>query len=189
MLTRQRILALFDELDEELGEGGIRGDVFVVGGAAMVLAYAARPATRDVDAIWHPSREVRDAAARVAARHDDLAPDWLNDGVKGFLPGVHPGERHVVYEGDSLTVSVASPEYLLATKLLASRVGRDEDDIRLLIDLCALTSVDQGIALISRYYGQRPIEAKVRFFLEEILAWRKPRKESEKYDSEGKEHL
>lgn len=180
MLSRERILALFDELNEELRAVGIRGDAFIVGGAAMVLAYAARPATRDVDAIWHPSREVREAAARVAARHDDLAPDWLNDGVKGFLPGGHLSERHVVYESDHLTVSVAPPEYLLATKLLASRVGRDEDDIRLLLDLCGLTTVDQGIALISRYYGPRPIEAKVRFFLEEILARREVREESDK---------
>jgi hypothetical protein len=58
-------------------------DVFVVGGAAMVVAYDARPATRDVDGIWRPSAEVRAAAAQVAARHDNLAPDWLNDGSKG----------------------------------------------------------------------------------------------------------
>jgi hypothetical protein len=172
VLTRERILALFDELNDELCESGIRGDVFIVGGAAMAVAYAARPATRDVDAIWHPSGEVRAAAERVAARHDDLQPDWLNDGAKGFLPGEDGGAQPVVYDHTCLTVSAASPEYLLATKIMASRVSRDEDDILLLYELCGLTTVAEGLDLVQRYYGDRPIEAKAQFFLEELLARR-----------------
>jgi hypothetical protein len=171
MLTRERILELFGELDAELGRSEVRGDVFVVGGAAMAVAYDARPATRDIDAIWHPSTEIREAAARIAARHDDLEPDWLNDGVKAFLLGDDSAPR-VVYDGDALTVSAASPEYLLATRLLASRVSRDEDDISLLYDLCGLASVDEGLDLLGRYYPGHPIEAKVRFYLEELLARR-----------------
>lgn len=170
MLSRARILELFAELDGELCEGGTRGDVFIVGGAAMAVAYDARPSTRDVDGIWHPSREVREAARRVAARHDDIDDDWLNDGAKGFLPGEDPGPKPVVYEGDCLTVSAGSPEYLLATKLLASRVSRDEDDILLLYERCGFTTVEEGLDLLESYYPGRPIEAKVRFFLEELLA-------------------
>jgi hypothetical protein len=173
MLTRERILGLFAELDDELCRMGIRGDVFMVGGAAMTVAYDARPATRDVDGIWHPSTEVRQAAAQVAARHDDLEPDWLNDAVKGFLPARDLGPAAVAYDGECLTVSVPSPEYLLATKLLASRVGRDEDDILLLYDLSGLSTVDQGLDLVERYYPGRPIEAKVRFYLEELLTGRR----------------
>jgi hypothetical protein len=169
MLSRERILDLFAELDEELRRDGIHGDVFIVGGAAMAVAYDARPATRDVDGIWRPSAEVRAAAVRVAARHDDLDESWLNDGVKGFLPGDDPGAQRVVYDGSHLSVSAASPEYLLATKLLASRVARDEDDILLLYRLCGLTTVEQGLAIVDRFYGNRPIEPKVRFYLEELL--------------------
>jgi hypothetical protein len=175
MLTRDRILRLFSELDDELARIGIRGDVFIVGGAAMTIAYDARPATRDVDGIWHPSAEVRSAAARVAAHHDDIDPDWLNDAVKGFLPSEPPTAATVVHEGPHLTVSVPRPEYLLATKLLASRVGRDEDDIRLLYQRCGLSTVDEGLDLVERYYPGRPIEAKVRFYLEELLADETPR--------------
>ncbi|MGK2957545.1 MAG: DUF6036 family nucleotidyltransferase [Acidimicrobiales bacterium] len=169
MLTRERILELFAELNDELCDMGIRGDIFIVGGAAMTLAYDARPATRDVDGIWHPSTEVRTAAARVAQRHDDLALDWLNDGVKGFLPGYDQAGSKVVYDNTCLTVSAASPEYLLATKLLASRVSRDEDDILTLYNLCGFATTDEGLALIERYYPGRPIEAKVGFFLQELL--------------------
>ncbi len=174
MLTKERILELFGELDSELAVHGVRGDLFIVGGAAMAVAYDARPATRDVDGIWRPSSEIRDAAERVAEHHDDLDHDWLNDSVKGFLPGDDPGPRRVVYEGDNLTVSAASPEYMLATKLLASRVARDEDDIALLADLCGIEDVDQGLDLVERFYGTRPIEARVSFLLEGILARQGP---------------
>jgi hypothetical protein len=170
MLSRDRILSLFAELNDELCRSGIRGDVFIVGGAAMTLAYNARPATRDVDGIWHPSTEVRIAAARVAARHDDLEPDWLNDGAKGFLPGDGLTGAKVVYDNTCLTVSAPSVEYLLATKLLASRVSRDEDDILTLYGLCGFTTVEEGLDLLERYYPGRPIEPKVGFFLEELLA-------------------
>lgn len=95
----------------------------------MALAYDARRATRDIDAVFQPKDEVYAAAAAVAARHD-LPEDWLNDGVKGFLPGDDPRARQV-YESNSLRVDVASPEYLLAMKLLAAR-EQDVDDIVLL---------------------------------------------------------
>jgi len=172
VLTRARILDLFAELDAELCSVDTRGDVFIVGGAAMAVAYDARPSTQDVDGIWHPSTAVRDAARRVAARHDDVEDDWLNDGAKGFLPGEDLGEQPVVYDGECLSVSAGSPEYLLATKLLASRVSRDEDDILLLYDLCGFTTAAQGLELLARYYPGRPIEAKVTFFLEALLEGR-----------------
>ena len=173
MLTQEQILDLFAELNDELAKTSTRGDVFVVGGAAMAVAYDARPATRDVDAIFHPSSEIREAAKRIASNHAGLPEDWLNDGVKGFLPGDDMGLQKVVFEGEFLTVRAASLEYLLATKLLASRVSRDEDDILFLYDLCGFTSVDEGLDLVERHYGKRPIEAKVRFMLEELLARKK----------------
>jgi hypothetical protein len=65
------------------------------------------------------------------SRHvHDLPDDWLNDGVKGFLPGDDPQARPV-FESEALRVDVASPRYLLAMKLLAAR-EQDVEDIVLL---------------------------------------------------------
>lgn len=85
------------------------------------------------------------------------------------MPGGDTGDKKVVYDGDYLTVSAASPEYMLATKLMASRVSRDEDDILTLYGLCGFATVEEGLALVERFYPGRPIEAKVTFFLEELL--------------------
>ena len=84
-LDRDQLIVLLAELGEELAAAGVRGELFVVGGAAMALAYSARRLTSDVDAVFEPKTVVYDAARVVAERHG-LKPDWLNDGVKGLLP-------------------------------------------------------------------------------------------------------
>jgi hypothetical protein len=92
--------------------------LFVVGGAAMALAYDRDRLTRDVDALFVPAPEVRRIAEEMSGPHG-LEPDWLNDAAKGFLPGADEHPR-TVFESESLLVQVASPEYLLAMKRCCS---------------------------------------------------------------------
>ncbi|MGH3155869.1 MAG: hypothetical protein ACRDNF_04735 [Streptosporangiaceae bacterium] len=104
---------------------------------------------------------VRQAAAAVAERKG-LAEDWLNDAVKGFLPGPDP-EAQRFYSSDSLIVDVASPRYLLAMKLFAARAEIDADDISLLYRQVGFTTVEEGLDLVEQAYPGRPIPAKVKF--------------------------
>lgn len=167
LLSRDEILALLDALAAELDVRGHRGDLFLVGGAAMALAYDTRRATRVLDGVFEPKLIVYQAAARVAEARG-LPEDWLNDAVKGFLPGPDP-DAQVLFDRPGLAVRVASPRYILAMKLLASRVERDEDDIRALYGLCGFTTAAEGLALVEAMYPARPIAAKVRFLLEEMF--------------------
>jgi hypothetical protein len=66
-LTHADIRRLFELLNQELERKSVVGEVYLVGGAVMCLALDARPATRDVDAFFRPTREVRQAAARVGS--------------------------------------------------------------------------------------------------------------------------
>jgi hypothetical protein len=102
------------------------------------------------------------------AQEDGLPADWLNDAVKGFLPGTDPDARRF-YSSDSLIVDVASPRYLLAMKLFAARAEVDAEDIALLYRQLGFTNVDEGLDLVEEAYPGRPIPAKVRFLLEEIV--------------------
>jgi hypothetical protein len=167
LLGRRELLEALSELDEELKALNVRGEVFIVGGAAMAIAYDSRRATADVDAVFVPSSEVRTAASRVAERLG-LEPDWLNDGAKAFMPGEDLNQIGV-YEGQNLSVAAASPQYLLAMKLMASRVERDQDDIRELYKLCGLTTVDEGLDLLSSYYPDHLILPRVQFLLQEMF--------------------
>jgi hypothetical protein len=89
-LGREDIRELLDDLSRELAARGARAELFLVGGAALAVAYDATRSTRDLDAVFVPSDVVRQAAAAVADR-EGLAEDWLNDAVKRFLPGPRPG--------------------------------------------------------------------------------------------------
>lgn len=166
-LSRRKIFQALQALSDELERRDLHGDVFVVGGAAMVLAYSARRVTRDIDAIFEPKVAVYEAA-RVVAEDEGLPDSWLNDAVKAFAPG-EDADRRVIFSTSALEVAVASPEYLLAMKLLASRVDQDVDDIRTLYGLCGFTTTSQGLTLLERYYPGRALEPKIRFLLEELF--------------------
>ncbi len=167
LLGRDELLRALGELDRELGVLNVRAEVFIVDGAAMAIAYDIRRSTADVDAVFVPSAEVRVAASRVAERLN-LEPDWLNDGAKAFMPG-EDENRIGVYEGQHLSVAAASPEFLLAMKLMASRVERDQDDIRALYKLCEFTTAEQGLNLLASYYPERLILPRVQFLLQEMF--------------------
>jgi hypothetical protein len=168
-LNASEIRRLFSLLNDELARAGINGELYVVGGAVMCLAYATRPATQDVDALFRPAAEVRHAAARVAMQVR-LPPDWLNDGVKGFMS--EQGDFAPFVELPHLRVLLAQPEYLLAMKCLAFRIGsefHDEDDVRYLLRLLDIRSFEQVQVIISRYYPLERFPQKTFYALSELL--------------------
>lgn len=167
-LSRSDIHQLLSDLDAELARRGARADLFLVGGAAIAVAYDARRATRDLDAVFAPTDVVREAA-RVVGEERGLTEDWLNDAVKGFLPGDDPDPQRY-FSGEALNVDVASAKYLLALKLFASRVETDAEDIALLYRLVGFTTVEEGLDLVTSTYRNRPVAAKTQFLLEEIVA-------------------
>jgi hypothetical protein len=133
----------------------------------MALAYSTRRVTRDIAAVFEPKLAIYQAAERVAERLD-LPEDWLNDGVKGFLPGVDR-DAAPLPEITGIEVTGASPRYLLAMKLLAMRVGEDDDDIRILLRQTGIASPDEALALLARMYPSHEPPLKTRLFLDEIL--------------------
>jgi hypothetical protein len=168
-LTQADIRRLFVLLNEELRNSATQGELFLVGGAVMCLAYAARPATQDVDAVFRPATEVREAAARVAARAR-LRQDWLNDGVKGFMSA--QGDFASFLELDHLRVMVAQPAYLLAMKCLAMRIGaefHDEDDVRYLLRHLDIRGYEAALAVIGKYFPIERFPQKSLYALGELL--------------------
>jgi Nucleotidyltransferase of unknown function (DUF6036) len=84
-LSKLDLLAAFRELDQRLSKDKITADLFVFGGAALVLGYEARPGTRDVDAIWRPHGAVLKHAWDIGAERG-WPKSWLNDQATAYLP-------------------------------------------------------------------------------------------------------
>src|SRR3954463_15675219 len=125
-LRKADIRRLFALLENELAVEQIVGEVYLVGGAVMCLALDARDSTNDVDAFFRPTRAVREAAARVAVKAG-VQDTGLNDAVKGFLSP--PGDFPEFLELPHLRLFVARPEYLLAMKCMALRLGEAFHDL------------------------------------------------------------
>ena len=49
LLSKQRLLELLGRLNEKLAAAEERGEIYIVGGAMMVLAHGAERRTRDID--------------------------------------------------------------------------------------------------------------------------------------------
>lgn len=168
-LSKGDILHLFELLNAELSSGDVRGELYLVGGAVMCLAFGARAATRDVDAWFKPAVAVRQAAARVAA-DANVPADWLNDAVKAWLSPRGEFDRFV--EHSHLQVFVAQPAYLLAMKCVALRLGEefhDLDDVRFLLRYLNITTAGAALAVVTQYFDDVQIPPKTRLALEELL--------------------
>ncbi len=166
-MDRDQIIEALTALAAELDRRGVGAEMYVVGGAAIALAFDERRATRDIDAVFEPKGIVYEAAASVAEEHD-LPPGWLNDAVKGFLASDDPAAAPVL-DLPGLRCLTASPEALLALKVLAHRIGEDEDDLRLLARELSLERADQVLAVAERTFGDR-LDPAARFFVEQIFS-------------------
>ena len=165
--TRARILTALQALGDELVREGVRGQIFIVGGAAIALAYSTRRVTKDIDAAFEPKASIYRAAALVA---EDLGlpEDWLNDAAKSYMPGPDEHPRPLP-EVSGIEITTASPRYLLAMKLMAMRFGEDDEDIELLLRECDLHSAEEALDLLRHMYPSREPPLKTQLFLEEIL--------------------
>lgn len=165
-MDTKQIKQYLDELNDELQAMNIKGEVCLYGGAVMCLAYNARPATKDVDAVFKPTSEMRQAIARVAERNS-LPENWLNDGVKEFLV---PHPQRTFLNLSHLKVYMPEPDYLLAMKAISARAeSYDPEDVKLLIHLLGLKNPNEVFTIIEKYYPRQQIKPATQYFIEELF--------------------
>lgn len=173
-LTKEQILAALARLNELLRDKGVMGEICIFGGAAMVLAFDARESTRDVDGIFVPKREVTSSAIQVAEEFG-FEPDWLNDGVKGFISDDAEFTSDGMPVFSNLRIMRPTSEYLLAMKCLASRVAEatgdgDRADIITLLKINRISDATTACDIVVRYYKESPLHPRVRFYIEELIS-------------------
>lgn len=173
--TSDELKQLFDDLNRELKQEDVTGEICIFGGATMLLVWEARELTRDVDAVFKPESVIKDAVKRVAKSNslDKPVPgDWLNDGVKGYIDkSPDPENRELVLERSNLRIMKPPAEYLLAMKAQSARVGaeeKDPEDLEFLMRETGLTDPDEVLEIVEQYYPNFELPAKVKLFVESI---------------------
>ncbi|MGH3715974.1 MAG: DUF6036 family nucleotidyltransferase [Micromonosporaceae bacterium] len=167
LLDRGAIEEAFRRLGDRLARRGVVADLYVFGGAAMALAYDARRATRDIDAVFQPHGIVLEEARAVAAELG-LPQWWLNEQASVYVAPGGDAAAPRVFDHPGLRVSAASPEHLLAMKVLAAR-RRDAEDIRFLVKHLQLSTVDEVLALCAEVFADEAVPARARLVLEDVF--------------------
>ncbi len=167
LLDRGAIQEAFRRLGDRLARRGVVADVYVIGGAAMALAYDARRSTRDIDAVFQPHGIVVEEA-RAVADELGLPPWWLNEQASAYVAPGGDATAPRVFDHPGLRVSAASPEHLLAMKVLASR-RRDAEDIRYLVKHLGLSSAVEVMAMCAEVFPDEPVPDRAKMILEDLF--------------------
>lgn len=170
LLDRSAIEDAFRRLGDRLAKRGVVADLYIFGGAAMAMAYDARRATRDIDAVFQPHGVVLDEA-RAVADELGLPQWWLNEQASVYVAAGGDPEAPRVFDHPGLRVSAASPEHLLAMKVLAAR-RRDAEDIRFLVDHLGLNSPEEALGLCAEIFPEEEVPGRARLVLEDVFEGR-----------------
>jgi hypothetical protein len=177
---RDALLDAFDQIGRAAVAAGTKLQIAVYGGSALMLASNFRFATEDVDVseLEHPLPAWLSAVVSEIARKNQWQDDWFNDGVVLHLSSLADRDDHLEFgtfprdiTPPGLVVSVPSAEYLLALKLKAARItdplrGETERlDILNLMEVVGISTVDDAIALLGRYFPVSAASAEKQRFL------------------------
>jgi hypothetical protein len=178
---RDALLDAFDRIGRAAAGAGTKLQIAVYGGSALMLMSNFRFATEDVDVseLPRPLPDWLAAIVREIARANRWQDDWFNDGVAFHLsPLADRAADHLEFgtfprDGSSpgLVVSVPTAEYLLALKLKAFRImdplrGETERlDILNLMQVVGVSTIDDAIALLDRYFPKSAASSEKQRFL------------------------
>ena len=167
LLDRVQLERAFTALGERLVRRGVVADVFVVGGAAMALAYDATRVTRDVDSLFVPHGVVLEEARNVA---QDLGlPAWrLYEQASVYISGKDDPGRRRVFDHPGLRVTAASPRHIFAMKALAART-RDVDDLRLLAGIIEVDSAETALRICAEFFPEEQVPPRAAAVLRELF--------------------
>ena len=175
MLTREKLISYLAELDELAKQDCVLLELDIYGGAAFLLAYDNRAATKDVDAIVRPESIACGYIRKLAEKHQ-LPDDWLNSAVAQFLTPHKPTLRRIkeIEQFKNLSVRVPTARYLLALKAMACRepIGSyqgDYQDLRFLIKKMNVRTTDEIQKAIDAYFPDDVLDEEREMVLSSLI--------------------
>lgn len=180
------IRAYFKAIGEIAAKRGKQYEIAVFGGSALALCFDWRESTHDVDyMLVNGADQELSAIANEAAKSIGRPIDGLRSDVTIFASDyaeLLPEGDYPAHGNGGLRVLVASPEYLLAMKVLSMRSSLETQDcwdVWNLLDTVdsdpkkALTKVN---GIVSVFYPDKEIPVRNMRILEDIVAEKSAKK-------------
>ncbi|MGH3249913.1 MAG: hypothetical protein ACRDOI_27455 [Trebonia sp.] len=89
--------------------------------------------------------------------------------MKGLLPAGADQHAKVILDLPGITVTVPSPHYLLALKVQAARIDRDQDDIRFLARETGAKTAEDVLRIAEQVIGSNRLLPKAQFIVQEMF--------------------
>jgi len=167
-LHRDDMLRFLEEINSRLNDLSKSGEIFIIGGAAISLAFGGREATEDIDAVYKPRSEIR-KIIKIMSDEYDLRSDWLNNDAEHFV--TESMTFTLLFEYSNLKVFHIDAECLLAMKLASARpdTSPDMDDCLLLMDKLGISEEKELLRLVELYTEEESRAPAYRYFVTEAL--------------------
>jgi hypothetical protein len=173
LFTRDDLIGGLRDLVHELQRAGHPTGLRIIGGGALALRHYDRRTTADIDALRvNPGDEatVTRIVERIAAARG-WQNDWFNFEPANLAPEYgRPVRWETIHDDGLVTIEVAPADALLAMKLRANRPGRDTDDIRKLLAICGIETVEAADTLFGEFYPGDSLSERAWGMVERILA-------------------
>ena len=165
-LRKEDMLRYFEEINSRLKSISKEGELYIIGGAAISLAFGGRDATEDIDAIYKPRSEIR-KIIKVMADEFNLRSDWLNNDAEHYIS--EGMTFTLLYDYSNLKVFHIDAECLLAMKLASARpeTSPDMDDCLLLMDKLGISEEKELLRLVELYTDEESRNPAYRYFVTE----------------------
>lgn len=168
MISKEDIERFLKEINDEMKNRNITGEIVICGGAVMTMVYEARPSTKDVDGLYVPTGPINEIAWNIAVR-EGIEADWLNDAAKGFIDTSRM-ELVTIRKHSNLIVRMPDAEAMLAMKLTSARlVGKDREDALFFMEYLNVKTEEQLFDIIERNIAPQRLTPMAHFFTIELF--------------------
>ena len=177
--TKENIDACLNEVAKEykrLNGRKTSAEIILIGGSSILVNYQFRASTTDVDALIEASSSIKEAINHVGDKLG-LPTNWLNaDFVRtnSYSQKIYQFSKYYKTFSNVLSVRTISAEYLIAMKLMAGRVYKNDmsDVVGIIAEHksfdknISLDDVKRATAELYGDYGKLP--EKSRMFVEAL---------------------
>ncbi|WP_051534225.1 DUF6036 family nucleotidyltransferase [Desulfitibacter alkalitolerans] len=154
LLDKNKLLQIFDYLNERLKENQLQLEITIYGGSIMTMVYDNRPATKDIDCVFSETNfKLLENILNLTKYTFNLSDGWINEEIKEPLKTILKEDKETYKTYSNLKVLKPKAEQLLAMKILAARPepAKDFYDAYILCKDLNITTKDRLMEVISTY--------------------------------------
>ncbi|MDY0257644.1 DUF6036 family nucleotidyltransferase [Gudongella oleilytica] len=158
LLTKEKLLQIFEYLNERLKENQLQLELTIYGGSLMTMVYDNRPATKNIDCVFSDVNYTLLENILDSTKFTfDLEDGWINEEIKEPLKALIKEEKEVYRLYSNFKILKPKVEQLLAMKILAARPEPAKDflDASLLCKGLNVDSKEKLLKIVSEYISPK----------------------------------